>query len=543
MSADEARPARRAAPPGDPGAAVPVREFLDRAIARSTVLNAAARAVSILGWLVLAPLILNGLGAERFGLWSLVGTLLGLYLTLDLGLVGSLTKYVAEFRARRDAEALSGAITLGVTIYVGLAIAGVTLIATGHPILLDFFHVAPALRAEAAIAFVGAAAAYGLANLWALQGAVLAGLQRLDVQNRITIVVTLLQLAGVVAALRLGLGVPGLVAASGLATLAGLGLSARAIRALAPEIHLAPRAATAALWRRLTGYSTALQVVNLGVLVQFQLEKVLFPRFLGLGAVANFELGFRVAFGAWAVPTVLLAPLLAAHAHLEATGDRAGIERLYLRSSRTLLAVAMPLAAALVALAPALCTAWLGPGHGDAGRAAGAIAALLWVNVLTSAGCMVARGTGRAWIEARYQLLSMAIHLPLALAWIPRHGFGGGLAALMVSGTVGTLYFLWAFHRALGLAWAGYARRIVAPPALGSVAAAALAWWINAAVAGGEAASRGRALAGLLTGGGAFIAVALAVMFATRYVTIAELRLGIAGLARALRGAGGDALP
>lgn len=543
MSADEVRAACRATAAADPGADVPMRAFLDRAIARSTLLNAAARAVSILGWLVLAPVILHGLGAERFGLWSLVGTLLGLYLTLDLGLVGSITKFVAEFRARHDAEALSGALTLGVAIYAGLAIAGVALVAGGCPMLLDFFHVAAALRTEAAIALVGAAAAYGLANLWALQGAVLAGLQRLDVQNRITIVVTLLQLAGVVAALRLGLGVPGLVAASGIATLAGLGLSARAIRGLAPEIHLAPRAVTAALWRRLTGYSAALQVVNLGVLVQFQLEKFLFPRFLGLVAVANFELGFRVAFGAWAVPTVLLAPLLAAHAHLEATGDRVGIEQLYLRSSRTLLAIAMPLAAALVALAPVLCIAWLGPGHDDAGRAAGAIAALLWVNVLTSAGCMVARGTGRAWIEARYQLLSIAIHLPLALAWIPRYGFRGGLAALMVSGTVGTIYFLWAFHRDLGVAWAGYARRIVAPPALASAGAAALAWWTSVAITGGEAASRGRALAGLLTGTGTFMAVALAVLFATRYVTIAELRLGYAGLARALRGAGGDALP
>src|SRR5258705_1944236 len=374
MSADEARPALRTVAPVDPEASVAVRDFLDRAIARSTVLNAAARAVSILGWLVLAPFILHELGVERFGLWSLVGTLLGLYLTLDLGLVGSLTKFVAEFRARRDAEGLSGALTLGVAIYAGLAIAGVALVGLGRHVLLAFFHVAPALRTEAAIALVGAAAAYGLANLWALQGAVLAGLQRLDIQNRITFVVILLQLAGVVVALQLGLGVPGLVAASGLATLAGLGLSARAIRRLAPEIHLAPRTATAALWRRLTGYSAALQVVNLGVLVQFQLEKVLFPRFLGLGAVANFELGFRVAFGVWAVPTVLLAPLLAAHAHLEATGDRVGIERLYARSSRTLLAVAMPLAAALVALAPALCTAWLGPGHADAGGAAGASA-------------------------------------------------------------------------------------------------------------------------------------------------------------------------
>src|SRR5258706_1358379 len=97
MSADEARPALRTVAPVDPEASVAVRDFLDRAIARATLLNAAARAVSILGCLVLAPFILRGLATERFGLSSLGGILLGLYQTLDLGLVGSRTNIPAEF--------------------------------------------------------------------------------------------------------------------------------------------------------------------------------------------------------------------------------------------------------------------------------------------------------------------------------------------------------------------------------------------------------------------------------------------------------------
>ncbi|HEY6867639.1 MAG TPA: hypothetical protein VI792_10290, partial [Candidatus Eisenbacteria bacterium] len=200
MSPDEGGAALRPAA-AEPATGGPVMEFLDRAIARATALNALARAISIAGWLALAPFILQRLGPERFGLWSLLGTLLGLYLTLDLGLVGSLTKFVAEFRARRDPESLSGALTLGLAIYGTLAIAGVAVVAAAMPLLIGFFHVGPALRAEATVAFVGAAAAYGLTNLWALQGSALAGLQRMDVQNRITIVVTLLQFAGMVAAL------------------------------------------------------------------------------------------------------------------------------------------------------------------------------------------------------------------------------------------------------------------------------------------------------------------------------------------------------
>jgi len=370
------------------------------------------------------------------------------------------------------------------------------------PQLLDFFHVAGALRSEAAIAFVApqsptASRTFGRSR---------ARCSRASAPRRPE---PHLDRRHTASARRGGRSAPAwpgssrLVAASGVATLVGLGLSRAQSRTRARDPSRA-RAATFALWRRLTGYSAALQVVNLGVLVQFQLEKVLLPRFLGLGAVANFELGFRVAFGAWAVPTVLLAPLLAAHAHLEATGDSAGDR------------------AALPAFVAAHCSrsqcqllrhSWRSRRR-FAPRGSGLAMVMRAGRQVRSRGCCGLTCSLRpvAWSRAHGASVDRG---PLSAAFDgdspslgvgvdPSYGFGGGLASLVVSGTVGTFYFLWAFHRALGLAWAAYARRIVAPPALASAVAAALAWWTSVAVAGGDVASRGRALAGLFTGGGVF---------------------------------------
>src|SRR5882672_3488569 len=87
--------------PEDVAAAAPRAAELGRLIARNTAFNLLGRLVYLVGWTLVTPYMLHRLGAERFGLWSLLTVISGLYLTFDLGLSSALTKFVAEFHADR----------------------------------------------------------------------------------------------------------------------------------------------------------------------------------------------------------------------------------------------------------------------------------------------------------------------------------------------------------------------------------------------------------------------------------------------------------
>jgi hypothetical protein len=124
----------------------------------------------------------------------------------------------------------------------------------------------------------------------------------------------------------------------------------------------------------------------------------------------------------------------------------------------------------------------------------------------------------------------MALHLGLSLTLIPRFGFAGGLVSLVVSSAVGSLYFVVAFHRFLGESLPEFARRIVAPPLLASIAGAllgGLAAWVG--TADPDSWTRAQALARLAPGATLFAAGAAAVLLGSRYVSLEELR-GLAGL-------------
>lgn len=505
---------------------------LDAQIARGSVFSVVARGAYVVGWVLLAPYMLATLGPDRFGLWSLITVVSGLYMTLDFGLSSALTRFVAGFRANGDAAALRRVFTLGTLVYALLSLCFVVAVVLLRDPLVGAMRMAPGVEAEARAAIVVAVVGYGVLNLYMLMASVLSGLQRMDLWNQVAIGVTTLQLAGVYVVLQLGGGVVALVVNTSVAVLLGAIACRVIIRRLAPEIRLERAPLDVTLLRRLLRYGAALQVINLAVLVQFQLDKVLFGAFLSLAAVTSYELGFRVVTAFWAVPALMLPPLLPAVAHIDTEGDRERIVRLYRRASRYVLAVAFPIAAGVIALAPVLFFAWLGPGQQDAARVAAALAAMLAVNILTGVGTAVGRGIERPGMEVRYQVASMVLHVAMSLILIPRFGFAGGLWALFLSTSAASLYFVWQFHRFIGDPLGRFAWTILARPALAAAAAGAAAWWVaGASDPGLEAWTRADALLRMAAGAGVLALLAAALMLVTRYVSPGEIR-ELAGLLR-----------
>lgn len=483
-----------------------------RSLARSLVVNTllgfVTRFVYVTGWLVLAPVMVARLGAERFGFWAILGVVSGFFMTFDLGLGQALTKFVAEFTASGDHKGRRGVYTAGMLLYCMIGLLWAALLVAFHGLVLDFFHVPDAGRSEMSQALFAAALTALLLCPYTVIGSVLTGLQRLDLWNAIGTGVTLLQLAAVAALLALGHGLVAIAWAQTGSVAVGLAWAWLALRRADSALELDPSAMHPSLWGRLTRYSGALQVINLGVLCQFQLPKVLLGRMDSLTSVAHYELGLRVGFTAWSIALLLAPPLVPALSHLDSIGDRDRLMRLYRRASRYLVGAGMLVGGALVVLAQPLFAVWLGVGQGEAALVCAALGGLMMVNMLTTPGCLVVRGTGNPWMEARYQLVAIALHVVLGPLLIARMQLPGALLAMGISVSVGTLVFLVEFHRAWRVSlrqWLGES----ALPALTAVLLAGAVAWPIWNWAGGSLDGRASGLRATLAGAAAFAAIAL----------------------------------
>src|SRR5262245_59121625 len=91
--------------------------------------------VNVVIALLLSPLIVHSLGETVYGIWILIGSLTGYLGILDLGVRTSLVKYVSEYFAKKDFDALNETFNTSLVTFLLIGLVTV-LLALALPIVL-----------------------------------------------------------------------------------------------------------------------------------------------------------------------------------------------------------------------------------------------------------------------------------------------------------------------------------------------------------------------------------------------------------------------
>jgi len=499
---------------------------LSHKLIRNTLFNFAGRSGAMVVTLLLTPYVVSKLGVRRFGVWSLILVIASYVGLLDLGLKASFVKYVAEYHARRDYEAINRVLNSGLALYLILSPG---IIATGCVLrgpILRLFKIPTDLFADARLILLVAMAIYSLSNMFGIFQAVMTGLQRMDVINLIALGVSVPRVLGTVLSLELGYGLCGLIASEALVfALTALLLVLSAFRLL-PQLRVGWAFYDWPSLRRLLSYGIKVQVSRLADLATSQTDKLLLGYFLGLSPVAFYELGSRVVLTSKRLSRVLISAVVPAASEIDAREDRLSLCRLYLRGSKYLVLVAAPVLLFIAAAAPLILAAWMGRGYELSVPVIQLLAVGHLVHLLTGVGTTIAKGMGKPEYETRYSLLQLAMNTLLGIALVIRLGFWGVLIATPLSLIVGSLYFMVLFHRLLGIPLLQFLKGTYLQPVI-TCLLAGLPLLILNAVALQTLQARGRLMSLVLLGaeGLLFVAIYGGLMLKTAYLDDYDRRL------------------
>mgnify|MGYP003329520709 CR=1 FL=1 len=421
-----------------------------RRLARNTLLAATGRAVTLASWWWLTPLVLRALGAEGFAVWALFFALTGYLAALDLGLVQGTLRHVAAARQRGEVRAASAFVTLGVMGFVILGVLWLLLVLALRAPLLAWLHVPEAQVAAADVAMRGGAAVVVLAGVANVLMAALQGHDRFDLANALSLVVVTVHAAGVLLALRMGAGLPGLVVAVGAGWAVGAIAGAIALTARIPGGGFVGWSVARPHLREALAFGGPMQLAGMLSMLHVQLDKFLLPGMVALAAVTPYELGSRVPGSLQTFPLMLLLAMLPAAASLHAAGDRTRLRELFLRGSRYLLIATSVLVAALVVVAERLFAVWLGPGHAEAALVMRGVTLATGLALSTGMGTVAVRAIGRTDLEAGFAAIVLGLHIALSRALIPGHGLTGAVVALLVANAIACPVFMFRMAGALG---------------------------------------------------------------------------------------------
>jgi O-antigen/teichoic acid export membrane protein len=452
---------------------------------RNLIFNAAANWTGYAAQLAVAfflcPLFVHGLGDDRYGIWSLVESILAYLTLLDLGVAASLVRYTSRFEATGDRENLNRVFSTSLCIFaaaglvaflaaLGLAVAGIGLL-----------HVPPPLRAETTwtLVLLGVNLALGLPL--GVFPSMLDGLGRFPTR-------TAIRTAGLLARVPLSLAVLGgdggmlrlacVVTATNVVEHTALAV---ALYCYLPHLRFRPRLVDRAGLKTIWGYSVHAFIAMLAGRISFQTDALVIGTFLAPQYITFFVIGARLTENAkncLRAVTTVLTPAVSAW---EARHDDGAIRRVLLDGTRWVLWVILPVQAGLIVLGRPFLALWMGPEYVARSYPTLVILAVpLGLAMSQSISGRILYGIGRLGWFARAVLLEAVANLVLSVALARPLGIEGVALGTAVPNVIANVALVFYICRTLGVRPSAYLRRSFMAPAL---AATGLAGFWLAAVA------------------------------------------------------------
>lgn len=433
-------------------------------IIKNTFFNTVGNFSATFLHLLLVPYIMVKLGTDRFGIWALVSVIFGIFTALDFGGASSLVKFFSEYEAKKDKQSFNEALISGfvmMSFFSGVLLV-LFLFLLGN--LLSFFNIPQQLLNEARFVFLSAGILFAFNNSLGVFQAVIKGLQRMEITNFINIVGSIFFALTIIVVLGLGYGLKGLIFVQGakiiLINLASLFYARRLNRDLAFSLSFL----RVGQLKKIFHYGLRMQISNIANLVTLQTDKTLISFFLNLSFVAFYEIGQKVSLFCRMVVGVFLSALVPAVSELDSKDKPESISKLYEKGSKYLAAIAFPIMTFLIVFSQSLITTWMGAGFDRSILVVRLLVMGVAVNTLTGVGVMIVRGVGKPVYETRYAVISLILNIALGLILVKPYGFAGIVIATPISTAIGSLYFVFSFHKLYSISLLDFVKKAYLKP-------------------------------------------------------------------------------
>jgi O-antigen/teichoic acid export membrane protein len=442
----------------------------------NTIVNYAGQGLILALTFVTAPYTVHHLGPELFGVVTLVQVIAGFAGLLNLGIGRALTKYVSELYWKGDFGTINQLFqTAWATCIMGGLFGLLILIGPQDTIERLFFRGGPAVHD--AVGFAIYVAAFGLFTSMLLEaiGALPSALQQFKICNVISIFTSTIRCLGPVTVLALGYSIRAVLAVILASNILAVIAFALVSRRLVPGLSLLPKFNLPA-FRKLFSFSLPLLLAALFSLIITRVDRLILAYYLPLAAVTFYTLPYSISEKAAMGVANITSVVFPFTSELHAMGAHDKIHELYLRSSKILTLVTLPITVVLLAVPGPILRFWLGPEYAAHGTVTLCLlGAATFLGAVGAVSTVTSLGVGNAWIPTVFAFASSLINLVSNLVLIPRYGINGAALASLLPQALTIPIFVYVVARMINFSlWKLFSHALMRPLLCGAVQAAIL---------------------------------------------------------------------
>jgi O-antigen/teichoic acid export membrane protein len=438
-----------------------------RRFALTTFLNALGACVNLLISLLMIPLMLRTLGTEAYGVWVLVTTFSvasGYLSLLDFGIQSSIVKFVAEHYGRQELGAINQIFSIGIYLFGGIGLlAAVALTFFAKNLLTQIFNI-PSGLVEMTRLLLYFLAVQTLVEFPALIfSALLDGLQRYDLQRLIQIGQVVLSSMMLVALLLSGYGLLSLGLTMLVMAICRLLVMVILARRLLPRLRLVLNF-DAKLLHKVAAFSAQIFLIRLNAIIYNTKDKTI----IGASLISTMLTGYDIAHkmrNIAMIPLSFITPqVVPITARLNAVGDQARLQELFLMGTKYQLALCLPVVVSVMVLSESFVSTWIGPDYAFTANLARLFASYILLDAVVVVGYNIIIGMDRVKPLLLIQTITTTtINLILSIILTPRLGVAGVIWGTLIGTACSVGPYLWLYFSVLDIAWARFWREVLWP--------------------------------------------------------------------------------
>jgi O-antigen/teichoic acid export membrane protein len=407
---------------------------------RTVALNVGGRYLTLTTELLLGMLMLpfntRYLGVSEYGLWMLAASIVVYFPVLQLGYGGAMDRFVARYRARKDARAINEIASTLVLVFLGIGVAGFLVVAAIAWNLGPLFQLDERQARTGALVLLLVASQYALGLPFAIFGAIVNGFQRMFVNSAVGFGVALAVTAVNIGVLLAGGTLVQLVAATTVTRLIGYELYRRNAYRVFPLLRIRPSLFRVSRLREVTQFSVYVLMQDLANKANYASDPIVIAAVLSTGAVAVWTVAQRLTDMVMRLANQLNEVLFPIVVDCDSTQRDDRLRELLLQGTRLSLATVLPVAGALALLAEPVVVGWTGPSFTASARIVEILGIVIVIRVTAWTSALVLQGGGYHRLLAASNLVAAVVNIGLSILLIRRFGLPGVAVATLVPATI-----------------------------------------------------------------------------------------------------------
>ncbi len=418
-----------------------------KVLVRNTFYSLIGQAAPLLIAVFSIPLLIKGLGTDRFGILTLAWMVISYFSLFDLGLGRALTQLVAEKLGQgNNEESVSSLVWTASLLMVILGLLGTFIFALISPWLVyRVIKIPVELQSETLYAFYILSLSIPIVTSTAGIVGVLSALQRFDLINFVRIPLGIFIFIGPLLVLPFSknlifvIGV--LLAGRLLAWLVYLWLCLRSMPELRNKIKF-----KRSLLTQLLGFGGWMTLSNIIGPLMVYLDRFLIGGLISVTAVAYYTTPYELATKLWVIPGALVSVLFPAFS-TSFIQEPARAKQLFNRGVKYIFLILFPITLVIVNFASEGLNLWLDQDFAkNSTLVLQCLAIGVFINSLAHVPFALVQGIGRPDLTAKLHFIELPLYLILLWQFTSRWGISGAAFAWVIRVTIDTIFLFYIAH-------------------------------------------------------------------------------------------------